>query len=182
MLRLALICALLLASPLAVFADEVHLADGSKIVGTVTRIAGGKVTIKTEFAGDLTIDAAKIKGISTNEPLNVQLETGDRAVAKLQYDAAAGTQSVQGEVVGNKPVELKQVTSSWPTGQEDPEIIAQRAKWKIRLDLGLNGQSGNSEIINFNGGLTIKREAPGDRLTLYGLGRYSRDNGVRSAN
>jgi len=182
MLRFALFCTVLLVAPMAVLADEVHLADGSKIIGTVTRIAGGKVTIKTEFAGDLSIDAAKIKGISTNEPLNVQLESGDIAVAKLQYDAAAGTQSVQGEVVGNKPVELTQVTSSWPKGEENPEIVAQRAKWKVRIDLGLNGQSGNSELINFNGGLTVKREAPGDRLTLYALGRYSRDNGVRSSN
>ncbi len=182
MLRHALICAALLACPISAMADEVHLADGSKIIGTVTRIAGGKVTVNTEFAGELTIDAAKIKGISTSEPLNVQLETGDRAVAKLQYDAASGAQSVQGEVVGDKPVELKQVTSSWPAGQEDPAIVAQRAVWKVRLELGLNGQSGNSEILNFNGGLTIKRETPGDRLTLYGLGRYARDNGVRSAN
>lgn len=182
MIRHAFLFAALLACPLAVQADEIHLKDGSKLVGTVTRIAGGKVTLKTDFAGDITVDAEKVKGITTTEPLNVQLESGDVAVAKLQYDAAAGTQSVQGDVVGSKPVELKQVTSSWPKGEEDPTIVAQRAKWKVRLELGLNGQTGNSEILNFNGGLTIKREAPGDRLTLYGLGRYSRDNGVRSAN
>ncbi len=182
MLRPVSLVAAILALPLVALGDEVHLNDGSKIVGTVTRIAGGKVTVKTDFAGDLTVDATKIKGIQTDAPANVQLESGDIAVAKLQYDPATGAQSVQGDVVGNRPVELKQVTSSWPAGTEDPALVAQRAKWKIRLDLGLNGQSGNSEILNFNTGLTIRREAPGDRLTLYGLGRYSRDNGVRSAN
>ena len=182
MIRHAFLFAALLACPLAASADEIHLKDGSKLIGTVTRIAGGKVTVKTDFAGDITVDAEKVKGITTAEPLNVQLASGDVAVAKLQYDAAAGTQSVQGDVVGSKPVELKQVTSSWPKGEEDPAVVALRAKWKVRLELGLNGQTGNSEILNFNGGLTIKRETPGDRLTLYGLGRYSRDNGVRSAN
>jgi putative salt-induced outer membrane protein YdiY len=181
MLRFFCICAVLFASS-AVHADEIHLNDGSKIIGTVKAISGGKVTIKTDFAGDLTVDMAKVKGVTTAEALNVQLDSGDKPVAKLQYDPAAGTQAVQGEVVGNRPVELKQVTGSWPKGEEDPAIVAARPKWKVRLDLGINGQSGNSEILNVNGGLVVKREAPADRITLYLLGRYSRDHGDRTAN
>lgn len=174
------LAAIFVCSP--AIADEVHLLDGSKLIGAVTRIAGGKVTIKTDFAGAITVDTAKIKGISTTAPANFQLDTGDTVVATLEYDPATGAQSVRGDVVGARPVELKQVASAWPRGEEDPAIVAARPKWKIRLDAGINGQSGNSEIINANGALNIRREAPADRLSLYLTARYTRDNGRRTTN
>jgi len=184
MLRHISLCLCLSVSlaPLSARADEIHLADGSKIVGTVTRIVDGKINVKTDFAGDIVIDTAKVKGITTNDVANIQLDSGDKVVAKLQFDPATGAQSVQGDIVGNKPVEVKQVTSTWAKGEEDPAVVALRAKWKVRVEAGINGQSGNSELLNANGGIVVKREAPADRLTLYLAGRYSKDNGERTAN
>ena len=181
-LTVAALTALCLAS--TAVADEVHLTDGSKIVGKVAQIAGGKVTVKTEFAGDLTIDAAKVKGITTDAPVNVQVQSGERAVGKLEYDAGANQQNVSGELAGKKAVPVAQVASVWPQGAEDPAIAELKAKephWKLRLDLGLNGETGNSDRFSLLGKVEAKRVAPGDRLTLYGSARYSHENGQDTA-
>jgi putative salt-induced outer membrane protein YdiY len=187
--RVMCLFALLLAVlPGVAIADELLLNDGSKLVGTIEKLDGGKVLIKTAFAGDLVIDAAKVKGITSAGKVNVQLESGDRVVGQLTYDATAGTQTVTGDVVGNnKPVKLAQVQRAWRSGTEDPAVIAQRAEaakfnpaWKIRIEAGLNGQSGNTEKVNFNGAFEARRDTPIDRLLLHGLAHYSRENGVKS--
>ncbi|MEX2213567.1 MAG: DUF481 domain-containing protein [Phycisphaeraceae bacterium] len=179
---------LMIAAPAP--ADEVYLLDGSKLVGTVTQIAGGKLTIKTEFAADpITLDMAKVKGITSAAPINVQVESGERAIGKLQYDAANNQQQVTGDLVGVKAIEVGKVTSVWPQGAEDPALLAARAeteaqkpKWSVRVEAGLNGQTGNSEKFALNGGFTVKRTSPTDRFSVYGTARYSIDNGVRTSN
>ncbi len=184
--RLTLSLAAVMASACSTaLCDEVHLADGSKLVGKVQQIAGGKIVVKTEFAGDLTIDAAKVKGITTDAPVNVQVQNGERAVGKLEYDAGAGQQSVSGDLAGKKPVPVAQVASMWAQGAEDPAIAEMKAKephWKLRLDLGINGETGNSDRFSVLGKVEAKRIAPGDRLSLYGTARYSHENGQDTAN
>lgn len=164
-------------------ADQVLLLDGTQLVGKIERLGAGKVTIKTDFAGDVTLDVAKVKGIISDEAVNVQLESGDRAVGKLQV-SAQGEQVVAGDVVGQKVIPVKSITAVWPRTALSPEAVAaesQRAIWKLRLEAGVNGQTGNTESLNFNGRAEANRIAPGDRLSIYGLGRYAKDNGVKSA-
>ena len=53
--------ALLFACSLAAasaFADTVETKNGSKLVGTITKIDGGDVYLKTDYAGDLVIKQA----------------------------------------------------------------------------------------------------------------------------
>ena len=58
-----------------VVADVVVLKEGSRIHGTVERLANGKLLIKTDFAGALEIDAALVETIETDRPLVVGLES-----------------------------------------------------------------------------------------------------------
>lgn len=170
-------------------ADQVLLTDGSIVVGKVTRIAEGKLTIETDFAGTLTIDTSKVDGITTEEPLNVEIDTGDRAVGKLHYQQQGHGQSVVTEVVGHVPVTVNQLTAAWQPGDDSPDVVAHqkaleaaRPKWTPRAEFGLDGQTGNSEKVGFNGHLSLLRTTEDDRLDLYARGKYARDNGSRSSN
>ena len=188
--RYAIVALAILVASSNAPADDVYLNDGSKLVGTVTQIAGGKLTIKTDFAADpIEIDMAKVKGITSTAPVNVQVESGERAVGKLEYNAANNQQQVTGDLVGQKAIEVGKVTSVWPQGAQDPAVAAAQAeadalrpKWSVRLEGGINGQTGNSEKFSLNGGFTVKRTTPSDRLSFYGTARYSVENGMRTAN
>ena len=65
-MRLVLACTLLLLVGLiqTVSADEVIFKNGDRLSGTITQGAGGKVTIKTEAAGDVT-PARLVTGLIT---------------------------------------------------------------------------------------------------------------------
>ena len=173
-LGLAAVIAAVVSS--SVWADEVILHDGSRLVGEVTQLVGGSVTVDTGFAGTVTVDASLIKGIVTDQPRSVQLPSGDRAVGKLGYTAAEG-QTVMSEPVGAVSIDLTQVDAIWAVGAMHPEVLAAMPKWFGSLEFGLDGQTGNSERLAINGRAEIHRDTPDDRMMIYAQGHSSRENG-----
>jgi putative salt-induced outer membrane protein YdiY len=211
---------LLLASA-GVCADEIHLADGSRLVGAAGVMDGDGLAFETGFAGTVKIDAAKIAGIVTDQPVTVALAGGDRVTGTLQYDAQGG-QRLTGTTFGDVTIEPSRIIAMWPAGAAAPatatgdgasapavqqmraehqaELEATRQhyetemaslredalrytpKWTARLELGLDGQTGNSEEVTFDGRLQAKRETQVDRFTLFIEGHFARNNGVRNTN
>jgi hypothetical protein len=57
-------------------ADEIVLVNGDRLTGTVVKVEGGKLTLKTEYAGPIEIQADKIKSIMTDHPAEVHLVGG----------------------------------------------------------------------------------------------------------
>lgn len=50
-------------------ADEVILDNGDKLNGTIVKVEGGKLTLKTDYAGSVEIQVEKIKALlRTNQP------------------------------------------------------------------------------------------------------------------
>lgn len=168
-------------------ADEVVLDDGSRIVGTVVEMGDGKLKIKTDFAGELTIDAAKVKGLTTAQPLTLETKAGERVIGNLNYMPETG-QAVKGQSMNVSGLDVKQVKAVWTAGGDSPEMKAAKAateaakpKWSLKLQLGIDGQTGNSETVNVNGKVEAKRTTPTDRFITYGMGRYTKNNGKDSA-
>ncbi|MCX5662974.1 MAG: DUF481 domain-containing protein [Planctomycetota bacterium] len=181
--RLLLLLPCLALGAAVAAADEVVLTDGSKIVGTVEQISYDKLKLKTDFAGPMVIDQARIKGVTTKTPVAVQLKSGERAVGPLEFTPEAG-QRVGGE--NARKVDLGQVTAVWPAGTDSPDEAAAKLKasasaWKFHLEFGAAGETGNSERLSMNGVAEAHRDTDTDRFVLYAKGRYSQDGGVDSA-
>jgi len=162
--------------------DQIFLKDGSVIVGQLQTVANGKITIKTDFAGDLTIESEKVQGITTDNPFSIELKTGDRTAGKLGY-TPQGSQKIASETLGPINIQIDQVSTLWAKGGINPEVAAMRAAleknpWSARIQFGLDGQSGNTERTAINGRAEINRKTKTDRLLLYAQGRSSRENGV----
>jgi hypothetical protein len=66
-----LVCALALAGTAA--ATEVIFLNGDRLTGKIVSAAGGKLILKTERAGDVTIDLSKVKTFSTDEPVDLRV-------------------------------------------------------------------------------------------------------------
>ena len=80
--RKLLLMAVLVASPLLLFAsdalaDRVVLDNGDTLTGTVVKLEGGKLTLKTDYAGSIEIAAGKIISIVTEQPVEVHTTGGE---------------------------------------------------------------------------------------------------------
>jgi len=51
--------------------DEVLFLNGDRLSGKVVSATDGKLKIKTEGAGEVTVDLTKVKTFSTDEPVRV---------------------------------------------------------------------------------------------------------------
>jgi len=189
-LRGPILAMLLLATTVATArADKVYLTDGAILTGTVVRLADEVLTLQTDYADEVKLDAAKVVGITTNDALAAKLETGTTVAGRLVYDGDTKVQQVG--VGGAAPLttSVSLIEALWTPGTDSPlvaalraEIEAERGNWSFQLDAGVNGQTGNSETVNVNAALGIFYKTPRERFKIYARQRYARDDGERSTN
>lgn len=185
------LCCLALVPPAGV-ADYVQTTDGSRIVGTVMRLADGKLVITTEFAGEVKIEIAQVVTVATEGAFSVELAGGDRLVGPLQATSEA-QKSVVSSTVGEVEIAWDQVTYAWPEGEESPELQAVRAeagaetarykpKWSATLEAGVTRKEGNTDSLEARGKFVVRRKTADDLLKFYAAADYSEINEARNRN
>jgi len=193
--RAATLTALLLAAVAAGGgrADVVELSDGSRLAGVVERLADGSILLKTDFAGELRIAAEKIVRIEIDEPVHVEVDTGDRLVGPVHWSRDIDKPVVRTQL-GDIPVELARIRAIWPPGGKSPEVLALEAQvaereaelrakvadWTVRLEIGLNAQEGNTRIFQARGRIELVRKTDNDLLKLYVRGDFGKENRRRN--
>jgi putative salt-induced outer membrane protein YdiY len=182
--RLAFIVLMLLAGTAC--ADEIVLANGDRLTGTVVRKEGEELIFKTGYAGEIKIAWGQIVRISTKEPMSLVLSDQSLAQAKIvgvppkpspEERATTEADAAQPRVAESQPGEP-------PAGKPEPapvpiDTVAYinagsgldllGVRWKGRINIGGNGNRGNSRTDN----LRIEGEAVArqqrNRWTLSGL-------------
>jgi putative salt-induced outer membrane protein YdiY len=71
-----------------VFADEVRLKNGDRLTGRIIRMEGGKLILKTIYAGEISILWQEVAGVQTEGSADVVLndDTRLKGVAKTEKD------------------------------------------------------------------------------------------------
>lgn len=161
MLACALAVSLVLAGRAA--ADEILFLNGDRLTGKIVSADGGKLTIKTETAGEVTVDLAKVKTFSTDEP--IVIKSGDTTLTSKVTGGADGTVQVV-PVAGGSPqvIALKDVAKINP-----PPV-----KWTGSFVANALITTGNSETENFGLSLGAVRRTEIDRITLGAAYYYGR--------
>ena len=59
-----------------VLADQIDLKNGDRISGKIVKSNGGKLLVKTELLGDVTVDLSAVVGISGDQLLYLTLTDG----------------------------------------------------------------------------------------------------------
>jgi len=192
--------------------DRVQLDDGSRLVGAIQRLGDGTLVIDTSFAPGLEIPAARIASIETSDPRAVVIESGDRLVGRLAVvngqqrvlgtsvgDADVAIQAIVGirppEDAAARPEAVRQeMEQKVDQLQEEHEAELAQAReeaakpptlrdlWSARIELGLNGQSGNSDRIAFRGRGELRRETDSERLLIFAEGNFASEDGDRTVN
>ena len=173
-------------------ADEVVLTNGDAIHGEIVTLAGGKLVLKTIYAGDVTINWAEVKAVSTASAIAVETKDGTRLSAVL-------IKSDKGIVISPTEEGVNGTLVTAPTGiaflgkaAEDaaatermlaaanPTAFALMAKWTGNVDLSYTEHRGNSEDTVLAVRAKLKKESKRDRFIAEGAYDYGEALGVRT--
>ncbi len=164
-------------------ADVIVLSDGTRIVGTVQSLAGGKLVVKTRLVGTLTIDTAEITSLQTDQPVNVQTGSGEYLVGTVQ-PGDGDRQVVVRSDDSAVPLALEHLDTMWPLDAKSPQALAaqrERPKWSATAEAGAIRKQGNSDILDARGRFDLRRKGRKNLLAFYVAGEFSEENEQRSA-
>jgi putative salt-induced outer membrane protein YdiY len=155
--------AVLSAAAAGVRADQITFKNGDKITGKVLSMDAGKMKIKSDVAGEMTVDLDKIATFTTDEPLEVR--TADGTSVRGQVSAVENDQLRLGE---NQSIPLSSIKQFNPSREE----------WtgSILATGSLARGNTNTEDLGVDINAVLRRTAApnNDRITLdaaYNFGR-----------
>ena len=152
--------------------DEIILENGDRLTGTVVKVEGGKLTLKTEYSGAVEIPVEKIKRLTTDNPAEVHLSGGEVLKGKLKVDEA-------GKVAVEPSPDREATTVDWK--KVDSINPPPPPKWKGNINIGAAQQTGNTERKSASIGAEASRKTDQDRFSLRFLFNYAEDKSDISA-
>ncbi len=167
-LQWLVLLSLLAFSPM-LFADQVVLKNGDRLTGTITKSDGKTLIIKTEFAGEVTIQWPAVQDITSTQPLHVATQGGKTVVGPVT--TADGTLAVSTPASGTVNVAKADVTAL----RSDSEQVAYDKSlhpalwqgWTAGANVGFALTRGNSETKNLAIAFTGDRKTSHDEIALY---------------
>lgn len=157
------------------WADSIRLKDGSHIVGVITGINGGKLVVKTEFAGDISIVLDAILSIETDKETGYKLDTGEVHSGQLFFDE--GRQEL---LIGDADIDAALgaiVAIGDPVKLSGPMV-----NWSGRAQFGATFEEGDTDELDFDALVSTTRTSDAGRLVLLVRGEYGETNDVRTDN
>lgn len=131
---------LLALTALRVAADTVDTRSGAHIVGQITKIDAGEITVATDFAGKITIKQSEVTSFSTEKPIAVRLASGTRFDGQVTGGANGALQIAGAD--GTVTTSVAKVAASWAAGAVDPLVDRH---WTYEASVDVSGKTGNKE-------------------------------------
>lgn len=172
----------LLCLPL-VAADQVVLSNGDTITGAIVKKDGAKLTIKSEFLGEVSMPWSAVKSIRSDAELTVVLPGGETVKGKI---STSGDALQVAAPSGAKSAPLTAVTAVRDAAEEHAYERQQHPGllelWTGNLDLGLALARGNARTDTLTTAFAASRITTNDKITTYFNQIYgsARVNGVSS--
>jgi putative salt-induced outer membrane protein YdiY len=160
-------------------ADVVETANGARIVGKITKIHGGVVTVETDYAGELSIKQVLVTKITTDHPVAVRFADGTGMIGVVT--APASDKAEVSSPAQSLEVPVGNVAAVWSAGEEDPDVVALRRKWSYEANLDVGGRSGTQSQLATAAGFRAKLVGPLDAFQYYTNYARQETNGEVSA-
>ena len=159
---------LLLAFASSALADEVTVKSGDRLNGKIVKSDGKTLVLHTEFAGDLTIDLAKITHITSDQQLHITTKEKKTVVGNVV--ANHGTFQVATKT-GTVEVPVADIV----TIRNDTEQAAYEKSlrpgwlhgWNGGGNAGFSLARGNSDTENLALALNLVHPTEKDKTTVY---------------
>lgn len=168
----------------SLFADQITLKNGDRLTGTILKSDSKLLVIKTEVAGEVSVQWAAIDSITSTQPLHVglsggQIVVGPVATSEGRIQVATPT---SGTVTMAKD-SVQVIRSDSEQAAYDAEIERLRHPrltdfWGGTLDTGLSLTRGNSATVNYTISAKAVRDTSRDKITVYTTAIYGTNQNV----
>ena len=171
-------------------ADQVTLKNGDRISGIIVKsdvktddkTKTPVLVIKTEFAGDVTVQWDAVTSIVAGEPLHLDLKDGQTVVGTVTTNEGKLDVATKetGEVVAPKD-SIVAVRNDDEQKAHDAEIDRLKHPrltdfWSGLLDTGLSLTRGNSATLSYNLAAKAVRQTDRDKISVYTTAIYATDD------
>ena len=175
MLKSQIVVFLLLAVGSVAFADQVVLKNGDRLTGTITKSDDKTLIIKTEFAGDVTVQWPAVQELKSSQPLHVQLNSGQTVVGSVE--SADGSLNVitpaQGTVTEPRDAVIALRSDSEQQAYEKSLHPGLMEGWAGGATLGFALTGGNSQTKSLSIAFLADRKTSHDDISLYTNSAYA---------
>ena len=124
------------------FADEVRLKNGDRLTGRVIRMEGGKLILKTLYAGEINILWQEVTGVRTEDSISVVLSDDTRLKGKVKIEEDGKMKLDTGKLETPVSFRLADVKTINPTAEKIVKITA-------RANVNITSERGNTDSDNY---------------------------------
>ena len=151
------------------FADQVVLKNGDRLTGTIVKSDGKTLIIKTEFAGDVTVQWPAIQEINSTQPLHIGLNNGQTVVGPVATSDGNLTvnTSAKGTVTTPKTAVVAMRNDAEEAAYQKSLHPGLTEGWAGGANVGFALTRGNSETKNLALAFTADRKTQTDHVGLY---------------
>ncbi len=162
----------------AASADTVTLKNGDHITGTVEKADGKNLVLKTDYAGELTIDWTKVKELVTDKP--VYVVTPDKKVVSGPVTTQGDDLVIASANAGPVRVPMASVgvvrSESEEKAYEHIQHPGLLEDWTVGANIGFALARGNSDTTNLSIGFTSVRTTLRDKISAYATSIYAQSS------
>ena len=109
------------------FADQVVLSNGDRLTGTITKSDGKTLVIKTDLAGEITIQWTAVQSLTSAAPLHVVTQAGKTVVGPVTTsDGSLAVSTTQSGTVDVPRAEVTALRSNAEQAAYEKSRIALR--------------------------------------------------------
>ena len=159
-LKSALLCFGLMSAAV-LRADQVILRNQDRMTGTVTGLADGKLSLSTEYAGQVEIDWRQVVQLKMERPLLIELQDGRQAESPIET-------AREGFGRGDSPSLPDEFALSDIVSIRKPAALETRPgwlrHWTGQAQLGYNVTRGNSHTDHLAVAFRPQRQTEKDRI------------------
>jgi putative salt-induced outer membrane protein len=151
------------------FADQVVLNNGDRLTGSITKSDGKVLLIKTDFAGDITVQWPAIREIRSTQPLHVALSNGKTLVGPVTTaDGNLEVTTAGGGTVNASKGDVTALRSDAEQTTYEKSLHPGLAQgWAGGANVGFALTGGNSETKSLAVAFTADRKTGNDDIALY---------------
>lgn len=163
------------------FADQIVLKNNDRLTGEILKFDGKILTLKTEFAGNVSISWEAIEKISSDKPIYISLGTDKLLLGQL----IAEGNKVEIDTSNNKIQIAKSDISLLRSESEQKAFQAEENRFSDpglldlivgSVDLGYSLSKGNADSSTFNLTLQATRETRNDKTSFFATSILTKTN------
>lgn len=165
-------CAVLILVVLGsvVCADSILFVNGDQLTGKIKQVVDGKLIFQSNLAGEVTIDMANVRALSSDSPVALHLSDG----TVLHQQITGGSQGKLTLAAGQATPPMELAVADLGAINPPPKP---QPKWEGNVSAGITSTHGNTSTETVNGSVALSKRSEKDRVQLSGdYGRSKQEN------